>query len=268
MSPTPRPSFSDRVLCAWRRRGWRGLQTIRGLIPGARSDGRVLLETRYGSQFLLDPIAYIDGHVIVEGFYESEVLEALRPYLTTGATLWDIGANFGLHAISAARLYPSINVVAFEPNPAEHARLTQHRQWNAPNVLACSCALSDTSGVVPLHLGPLGNSGMTTLSPWAQGTYSGILYVATVTGDDLVSRGTLPPPSAIKLDVEGHESAVLRGLASSLRLPACRAVVFEDSPQDATESKDILRAAGFEISALSRVENTGHLLTNFLGKKR
>lgn len=266
-SPCPTVPFRDRLLAAWWRRGWRGFLALRRGLPRGPLGDTLVFTTPYGSTFQLDPTAYIDGLVVREGFYESEVLDALRSRLRPGAVLWDIGANFGLHSVTLARLVPGATIVAFEPNPAEHARLLRHRAWNAPHLITSSLALSDSPGVLPLHLGPAGNSGMTTLAPWSQGTYAGTVLVAAAPGDELIARGTLPAPTIIKLDVEGHEPAVLRGLATALASPRCELVVLEDGPSADTPAKHLLRAAGFTIAPLIRREQSAHALVNFSAEK-
>lgn len=261
------PSFRDRLLAAWWRRGWRGYGTLRRLLPRGAFGDSLLFPASYGSVFQLNPLAYIDGLVVREGFYESEVLEALRARLRPGSVLWDIGANFGLHSTTLARLLPGTTVIAFEPNPVEHARLLRHRAWNAPHFTTSSLALSDSAGVVPLHLGPEGNSGMTTLAPWSQASYSSTVLVAAAAGDSLIAAGALPAPTVIKLDVEGHEPAVLRGLAQALAHPRCELVVFEDGTDEHSAAKQLLRAAGFRLSPLVRHEQSDHALANFVAEK-
>ncbi len=264
---TPVPGRRDRLLAWWWRRRWRGYLTIRRLFPGSHQDGTLLFRTRYGSAFLLDPLSYVDGIVVAEGYYESEVLAAMQQRLRPSAVLWDIGANFGLHAVTAAALVPDATVVAFEPNPAEHARLLRHRAWNAPHLVTSAIALSDASATLPLHLGPPGNSGMTTLAPWSEAKYEGTVLVAASAGDGLIASGALPAPTLIKLDVEGYEAAVLRGLPAALRDSRCNLVVFEDGPATDTEAKQLLRQAGFGIKPLSRQEDSAHALANFVAEK-
>ena len=263
----PSPALRDRLLAAWWRRGWRGFVTLRRLLPRGAFGDSLLFPADYGAAFQLDPLAYIDALVVREGFYESEVLDALRARLRPGSVLWDIGANFGLHSTTLARLVPAANVVAFEPNPSEHTRLLRHRAWNAPHLITSSLALSDTAGLLPLHLGPVGNSGMTTLAPWSQASYSGTVLVAAASGDSLIAAGSVPAPTLIKLDVEGHEPAVLRGLATALAHARCELVVFEDTPSDDSPSKHLLRTAGFTLTPLVRHEQSAHALANFAAEK-
>lgn len=224
------------------------------------------MRSSYGPLFALDPTSYIDGFVIEQGFYESEVLEALRAQLAGGGVLWDIGANIGLHAVTLKTLLPAVTVCAFEPAPATMARLQRNAALNHAALALHTLALSDRDGFAPLSLGSAGNPGMSTLSPWHEFTYAGVCHVATARGDRLVADGAALAPTAIKLDVEGFEAAVLRGLAAVLRRPECRGVVFEDGPGE-SEPKALLRAAGFALTPLARRETTAHALTNFLAAK-
>jgi len=195
------------------------------------------------------------------------VLEALRPELAAGAVFWDVGANFGLHAISAATLQPAATVVAFEPNPAEHERLLLHRAWNAPQLAASRIALSDHAGSLALRPGPRHNSGMAKLEASVAPGDAETISVQVASGDALISQGLFPPPTLLKLDVEGHEAAVLRGLATALAHSRCRLVVFEDAPAERTAAKDELRRQGFAVEPLRRREASSHSLDNFAARK-
>ncbi|MEO8204543.1 MAG: hypothetical protein ABI615_00075 [Chthoniobacterales bacterium] len=114
------PSLRDRLLATFHRRGWRGFH------PLYRFAGKpsIFIRTIYGSIMGLHPIDYIDGIVLREGYYESEVFEALLPYLRKGAVFWDIGANFGLHSLTAKHCAPDLIVHAFEPNITIFQRIT------------------------------------------------------------------------------------------------------------------------------------------------
>jgi FkbM family methyltransferase len=260
-------ALPDLLWAAWRRRKWRGFHRAWGWRIARGGARELLARSSYGPVFALDPLGYLDGFVLDQGFYESEVFEALRPELARGGVLWDIGANIGLHAVTAKVLFPAANVCAFEPAPTTMARLQRNAALNAVQPGLFTCALSDRPGIAVLHLGDQGNPGMSTLSPWSAYTYAGTCHVSTCRGDDLVANGAAPLPNVIKLDVEGHEPAVLRGLASVLRAPECRLAVFEDGLEPDTETKRLLTAAGFKIRRLDRREATAHVLANFAAEK-
>ena len=161
------PTWRDRVVSFWCRRGWRGFNTVRRALLRGAGGPDIRYRTRHGACFLLSGSAYIDTLVLREGYYESEVLDTLLTTLPRDGVLWDVGANFGLHAVTLACLRPDARVVAFEPNPRELERLRAHCAANAAAVTVSALALSDAPGRMTLHLGPPGNSGMSTLQAWS-----------------------------------------------------------------------------------------------------
>jgi FkbM family methyltransferase len=263
-----RPTFRDRVLTWYARRRWRGFFTL-GRLLGRDT---VAVRTRYGAVVTLHPRDYIDRLVLLEGYYESEVFEALRPFFAPDAVLWDIGANFGLHSVSAARAEPAMQVHSFEPSPTILARLQAHADVNQTPITIWKLALGDRDGTANLYINASGNPGMTTLTPWSEGRYDSKQTIPVARADTLINTGKLPAPTLIKLDVEGAEAAVLAGFGDLLHRRELRAVVFEaqcDLLSAATPcpAADLLRTAGFGIIALKRHENSAHLLGNFLATR-
>ena len=108
---------------------------------------------------------------------------------------------------------------------------------------------------------------MTTLKPLATASYVDKVLCWCDTGDDLVKGKTLPVPTVIKLDVEGSELDVLRGLRQVLQESILKAIVFEGRPTLVETDNDLhrtLAAAGFTIEMLTRNERTHHHLENFI----
>ncbi|HVW19981.1 MAG TPA: FkbM family methyltransferase [Opitutaceae bacterium] len=206
--------------------------------------------------------------VLTSGFYESEVIEALRGELRPGAVLWDIGANFGLVAVTAARLEGAAQVVAFEPNRTEFRRLARHAAMNRCRIGLANCALSDVSGKMAFQPGPAQNSGMGRLGNDPDPRFGFQEQVPVATGDGLIQDGLQPAPTVVKIDVEGHELRALQGMAHALAHPRCRLVVFEDARDTASPVQALLRELGFEISPLERREATHHPLENLAARKR
>src|SRR5882724_147059 len=159
------PGWRDRLLIIFRRRGGRGFVRLYNLLKpvGARRALRTV--TRYGSQFFLTPWDSVDSHALAEGFYESEVLEVVRPALGPGAVLWVVGANFGLHAVTAKFLHPAAAVVAFEPSPAMGARIIENCELNNVKIELHAYALAAAAGALPFFANASGNPGMSTLHP-------------------------------------------------------------------------------------------------------
>jgi FkbM family methyltransferase len=262
------PDLVDRLLAGYARRRWRGFISLRRLLRRPR----IRLRTRYGAVFSLCPEDYIDRIVLRAGFYETEVYEALRPFFAPGAVLWDIGANFGLQAVSVARAEPAMQVHGFEPNPAVYSRLQAHARSNGTSVRCWPLALGDRDGTATLHINTNGNPGMTTLAPWSEARYDAQIQVTLVRAATLIARGDLPCPTLIKIDVEGSEAAVLDGFGDLLSRPSLQAVVFESradllADPASCPAANLLLAAGFHLHALDRTENSDHALGNFLASR-
>src|SRR5258708_502277 len=104
--------------------------------------------------------------------------------------------------------------MCFEPNPGCVAILRKAIETNSiRNIEVFNLGLSDSSGILTLTI-PKINSGEASfgVSPYSEDeTYSVDVEVAQ--GDSIISAVV---PSLIKIDVEGFEPRVLRGLATTI----------------------------------------------------
>lgn len=140
---------------------------------------------------------------------EPEINELAR-LVDRGKMAIDIGANFGPYTGTLLALVP--RVVAFEPNPALAARLC--RAW--PSATVEQCALGDAPGEAMLHM-PTNHHGtpLTGHASIADGMtwdkeIAFTVPVRTLDSFDFRDVGF------IKIDVEGHEQAVLRGARATI----------------------------------------------------
>ena len=272
-APGRPPAWRDRLLGLFRRRNWRGFTRLYDLLkpPGGRREIR--FATRYGSQFLLVPWDGVDTYTIAEGFYESEVLEAIRPVLEPGSVVWFVGANFGLHAITAKVIQPGARIVCFEPNPRMGARLLENADLNAVQVELYALALADRTGSATFFANASGNPGMSTLHPVSGACYDDRFNVALDTAGRLLAENIAPFPHAMVIDVERAELEVLRGFGSALADSRLERLVFEAdnellSAETGHPVLSLLRGAGLtKIERLKRNEHTAHGLSNFLARR-
>lgn len=247
----------------------RGFRWARRMLAGARD---ISVRTQYGTVFECDPDEYIGAAVLRHGFYESEVLEALRPFFSPTAIFWDIGANFGLHAVTAAALCPGMKVRAFEPVPMLRSRLLRHAARNTTELQCSDLALSDEAGQFSLYAPPQGVSGRATLrQEWAGRDWEA-LTVSTARADELIAQYEDEIPTVIKIDVEGAELQVLQGFGDLLRDKRILAIVFEGQPGlergvTADPVGSCVRQAGFRLCRLERREPTHHDLENYLASR-
>lgn len=264
----------DAVVAFASRRRLRGAARLRRILRGHHTVALTRVRTCDGLLFDLDVENVLDLAVLDHGYYEREVLDALVAHLPDDGVLWDVGANVGLHAITAQRSRPGATVVAFEPSPHTAARLIANAELNDAAVRVVTTALSDTNGVSELSILTRGNSGLTSLRPWPDVRYEHTIMCPCTRADSLVVSGTLPTPNVVKLDVEGLEVEVLRGFGAVLASPALTALVFE-APGAAVEAPHqypvfgLLAQAGFRTEPLPPAHATERsVATNFLATRR
>jgi FkbM family methyltransferase len=209
----------DRLLATMISRQMRGVEFTRRVFRRVHSLREIEHVNKYGVRLLLRE-DYIDNIIIRDGYYESEVLEAMVSNSPRDSVVWDVGANFGLHAVTLKVLRPDLKIICFEPSPLQSARILVHARMNKVSLEVIGVGLGETTGYADLHVNESGNPGMTTFTPWSEATYDLILLAAIDSGDRLLETTRLTPPSLIKVDVEGGEIAALSGLKKLLRQDA------------------------------------------------
>lgn len=137
-----------------------------------------------------------------------------RQALPRGTVFFDIGANIGLYTVSASLQVGSAGqVVAFEAHPLLCRFLTENVARNSPgNVAIENAAVGDETGSLKLAFNER-NPGETHV---AVGNETGET-VPCIRLDDYCERRGIARVDYMKLDVEGYETAVLRGAESVVR---------------------------------------------------
>lgn len=188
--------------------------------------------------------------------HERPIIEDFLTALNSDDTFYDIGANVGTYTcFAAAELGPS-RTVAFEPEPENADRLQENLERNNLNAEIIQVALSDTDGTVDLSLtGDEAGEGEHTIATNDGGR---TLEVKTARGDSIIEEHKLPKPTVVKVDVEGAELSVLRGLRETLD-ENCRLIYVEvhtkkitGFDEDPSEIKNFLTEVGFEVTEISR----------------
>ncbi len=197
--------------------------------------------------------------------YEERFDAALLGAIRSGDIVWDIGANAGLYTDKfSQRVGSSGHVVAFEPSP-RNVEALRARFTDPSRVTICPIALADQAGTATFYVN--GSSDGTTDS-LVERTAGAVPHQVEVhTGDEYLQRF---PPNVIKIDVEGFEPDVLRGLREVLVCPALRSVLIEvhfgilsdrglaNGPAELTA---LLRKAGLVVSWVDSSHLIGEILS-------
>lgn len=208
-----------------------------------------------------DEQEYIQRNVYFLNYYEIRETNYVRKTLREGDLFVDIGANIGWFAVLAsAGVGASGQVFAFEPSRRIHQHLADNVGINnCGNVVLERLALSDVSGSAILANANPRNDGMGSI---VHGGRAGE-EVRTQTLDAYFEGRDAGTIDLVKLDVEGAEMFVLRGMRELLAAGRVRRILFEyHRGQQAAAGEppqvifEFLREFGFEFHALNYFGNT------------
>lgn len=184
---------------------------------------------------------------------EKEVVNTLRR--CRGQLFVDVGANLGFYSIMLKDNFEEI--YAFEPNQAHFSNWKE----KPPNVKFFPYALSDRSGTGELYL-MTGSGSHDTLLPvfeYNPGEYHDAVRKRFEGGKPmLVETRTydmfgFQHADLVKIDVEGAEREVLRGMSSSLESKLVERIMIEVHNFDwAMEIGTLLENYGFHVKVIDR----------------
>ena len=146
------------------------------------------------------------GGKFISGTHEPYKTEALMNNFTKGTVFFDIGAHFGYYSAIAAMLNEGEGqVFAFEPRPMNARFFRKHMNINRfDNIVLFETAVGEADTEVLFDSGHGSATGRVSAK--------GKIKVRQVSIDRMVKDKTLPLPGFIKIDVEGGEIEVLKGL--------------------------------------------------------
>lgn len=183
------------------------------------------------------------------GIYEIETVETIKRILKKGDTFIDVGANIGyLSTIALGLVGKSGQVHSFEPVFEYFTKLKDIVRLNPEyNVIVNQCALGEVEGTGKIAVTNLQNIGWNTMVPglMAKEATKEIQGVLVRRLDGYIKEKALTNIALIKIDTEGFESPVLKGLKeyfeSCNKLPA---IICEVAPT-------VYPLFGYQLSQLS-----------------
>lgn len=164
----------------------------------------------------------IQMYLALFGTWEPDLTAHIRRRLAPGDGYIDIGANVGAFVLVALEeVGPRGSVLAIDASPVLATRLRENLARNGFAELApgsprvVQMAVSDATGTLTLYAGPFENRGRsTTLGP--QGAETTSYSVPCAPLPRIATPDELRRAKLIKIDVEGAEPAVLRGMEPAI----------------------------------------------------
>jgi FkbM family methyltransferase len=199
---------------------------------------------------------------------EPDTLDWLDGEFRAGDVLYDIGANVGVYSLYAARKTPGASVYAFEPEAQNFAHLCRNIHRNKlTNIVPVCTPLSDKQAFSRLHVTEMeaGTAFHSLHAPSDQriGGARSVFEQGALSAplDVLTSEFGLPEPSLIKLDVDGHEEAIVAGARGLLAKGAVRSLLVEingelEGPL-AGSILTVLNQCGYDLVSSSKGVETG-----------
>ena len=182
--------------------------------------GRALVRLSSGEYICVDTNSLDSTDYLLGWEMEADFLPVFRSFLRPESVVLDIGANFGLYTATSATFVKNHGrVYSFEANPHTFGllrrtlyanRLTQHS-----NVIAVNALVGDGAGPRILHYLPqfLGGATLTDIGQWGAEKRSVELDMIMI--DEFLPKDLVV--DLVKIDVEGHEPFVIRGMQQTIR---------------------------------------------------
>lgn len=193
----------------------------------------------------------IAREMCVTGGYAPAEAALVRASLALGGTFVDVGANIGYFALLGASLVgESGRVVALDPDPRMAAAARENVALNRlRNVSVVQVAAADAEGEATLRgfAEDGGNWGVSTLSDGAAADGRPSFTVRCAPLDAVLDAEGMGAVDLVKIDVEGAELRVLRGMRTGLRAGRYRRVLVELHPWEWADFAGELAALDAEM---------------------
>ncbi|HLI74795.1 MAG TPA: FkbM family methyltransferase [Acidimicrobiales bacterium] len=231
--------------------------------PAYLGDHTAIFRTQWGGILLVDTReSVLAPALLLFGVWEPSVTAWFQSALKEGQTFVDIGANIGYYSVLGGRLTgPSGRVVAIEAHPRMVALLRRNKVVNGLGNMTIwekAAWAGDTKLEFHVRSDFAANSSVGAMSRAALddlGDTEDVMEVDGIAVDELVAD--LDRVDLVKVDVEGAEVQVMKGLLRTFARNPGMTLMFEWSPgqlrmvgDDPDELLDILEGLGFRFRML------------------
>jgi len=168
------------------------------------------------------------------GTYEELESKIMEEKIEMGNIVVDVGANIGLHTLNMARIVGNTGqVFAFEPDPSNFEILKKNVKINNyKNIILEQKAVGDKHGRTTLYQSD--HPGKHRIFPQTEQAKSQV-QVELTNLDNYFDSDMIDKINFIKIDVEGLEFSVLKGMKNILKNSKKIKILFEFMPENTME---------------------------------
>ena len=247
-------------------------------------------KVKIGKYFLfLNPYDPVVSGAIFFNVYEKSESHFIKSICYEGMNILDIGANIGYYTALFSQLAGERgSVIAIEPDLESYKYLSKSiNSFNYKNVLSFRLAASDIKQKLPLFISKE-NRGDNRLYSTNQKRNS--IMVDCLTVDELLEENKIENLDLIKIDVQGYEPKVLKGMLNIVRSSKKLILLSEFWPKGILQAGEspkefltMLRKMQFQLFELKKngflvllkpsednkfiKKHQGRKYTNIIGKK-
>ncbi len=194
------------------------------------------------------------GIRFIKGTYEPKNVEAIQKTVKADDVAYDVGAHVGYFSVLMGDIVGrGGKVIAFEPRGLNLGYLQRHVSVNnCDNIEIVSKAVGDHSGHAKLETRTGSGTG------YVSDTGDEEIEITSI--DELVESGTLPPPTFLKIDVEGGEMAVLRGAQKVIETQRPRMILATHGDEIDAECRALLREWNYDMQDIDHESGTKEMI--------
>ena len=183
---------------------------------------RVVLATRSFARRA--GLTRVMGSMLARGAYEERFDSALLDNVKPGDTVWDVGANIGYYSARLAEVIGETgHLYAFEPSLENLGKLRKKLD-SLRNCAVLPYALGAESATLFMEQG---GDDIGATSRVVTEAAPGRVAVEVMSADEVLASGKASIPDVIKIDVEGFELDVLKGMSALLKNSRLRTIGIE-----------------------------------------
>ncbi|MDN3655856.1 FkbM family methyltransferase [Ferruginibacter paludis] len=198
--------------------------------------------------------------LLISGVYQKKEVEFLIKHIEEGSFYFDIGANIGALGLPVVKQKPGIKYIGFEASPLTYSYLEKNFSENKITNYELHNFVVYDNDMHPMRFYQSEHYGKSSLAP----TYTKkSILVNSISLDSFCSAKQIQHISWIKIDVQGFELFVFKGMHGLLQNKQVDNILFEfeywaeaDAGLEKGAAQDYIKAMGYSLFTMDGVALT------------